>query len=240
MNLNEKSSSKSQQRLMGMVYAYKKGELKLDKLDKTLADKIKSIADGGKTKDGEQTKGMSLKAAKDFAKTKHEGLPETVQEQNIISFSEFKLEESKESDIRKNNIGLYNQIQVAKQTLKYSDAGAIVMGGMTKDEARALLKKHDIKINENSSKIYEGLKKKKYLIVYQVTNYKAMNNKNEEKLSATLSPIYSHIINANNNDQAKEEFKSKWNKIANFEPKPELKIISVDDIGTLSDSILTY
>jgi len=34
-----------------------------------------------------------------------------------------------------------HQLKIAKQTLKYSDVGASIMGGMTKDEARAFLKK---------------------------------------------------------------------------------------------------
>jgi len=55
----EKSLSKSQQRLMGMVYAYKKGRMK------DASDEVKKIA-----------KGMSLKDAKKFASTKHKGLPE--------------------------------------------------------------------------------------------------------------------------------------------------------------------
>ena len=55
----EKSLSKSQQRLMGMVYAYKKGEMK------DASDEVKKIA-----------KGMSMKDAKKFASTKHKGLPE--------------------------------------------------------------------------------------------------------------------------------------------------------------------
>ena len=55
----EKSLSKSQQKLMGMVYAYKKGDMK------DASDEVKKIA-----------KGMSLKGAKKFASTKHKGLPE--------------------------------------------------------------------------------------------------------------------------------------------------------------------
>jgi len=55
----EKSLSKSQQKLMGMVYAYKKGDMK------DASDEVKKIA-----------KGMSLKDAKKFASTKHKGLPE--------------------------------------------------------------------------------------------------------------------------------------------------------------------
>lgn len=55
----EKSSSRSQQKLMGMVYAYKKGQMK------NASDEVKKIANG-----------MSMKDAKKFASTKHKGLPE--------------------------------------------------------------------------------------------------------------------------------------------------------------------
>jgi hypothetical protein len=153
MELNEKSTSKSQQRLMGMVYAYKKGKLNLDNLNKSLADKIKKIADGGIGKDGEKIKGISLKKAKDFAKTKHEGLPEKVEEQNIILFTDFVSESiKKEKEIGKQDPALWHQIQIAKKTLKYNDIGASIMGGMTKDEARELLKKHNIKFEEEEDK----------------------------------------------------------------------------------------
>jgi hypothetical protein len=77
------AASKSHQRLMGMVYAYKKGDLDLKDLSPSLAKKIKDIADGKKRKTGDRrkkTKGISLKNAKEFASTKHEGLPEKVEE----------------------------------------------------------------------------------------------------------------------------------------------------------------
>ena len=32
-----------------------------------------------------------------------------------------------------------HQLKIAKDTLKMSDAGALIMGGMTKDEARKIL-----------------------------------------------------------------------------------------------------
>ena len=60
-----KAVSKSQQRLMGMVHAYEKGKLDLSKLPNFLKNKIKKIS-----------KSMSYKEVKDFAKTKHKGLPE--------------------------------------------------------------------------------------------------------------------------------------------------------------------
>lgn len=34
-----------------------------------------------------------------------------------------------------------HQLKIAKQTLKYSDVGAMIMGGMTKEEARKVIKR---------------------------------------------------------------------------------------------------
>lgn len=34
-----------------------------------------------------------------------------------------------------------HQLKIAKSTMKMSDAGAFIMGGMTKDEARKVIKK---------------------------------------------------------------------------------------------------
>lgn len=70
------SKSKSQQRFFGMVDAYKKGEMK------NASSKIKKAA-----------KGMSMSDVKDFAETKHKGLPEKVEEGKVIlrmTESEFK------------------------------------------------------------------------------------------------------------------------------------------------------
>ena len=41
-----------------------------------------------------------------------------------------------------------HQIAIAKKTLQYSDVGALCMGGMTKDEARQILRRHGIKVDE--------------------------------------------------------------------------------------------
>jgi len=88
----EKSHSKSQQRLMGMVYAYKNGDLDIEKLPESLSKKIKNIADGKRKKTGDKrqfTKGISKSAAKDYASTKHKGLPEKVEENKILKFNDF-------------------------------------------------------------------------------------------------------------------------------------------------------
>ena len=65
------SKSKAQQRFFGMVDAYKKGEMK------NPSSKIKKAANG-----------MSMSDVKDFAETKHKGLPEKVEEQTIIRLTE--------------------------------------------------------------------------------------------------------------------------------------------------------
>jgi hypothetical protein len=61
--LAEKSTSRAQQRFMGMVYAAKKGE-------EPASPEVAKAA-----------KGMSKKEAKKYAKTKHKGLPEKVSEE---------------------------------------------------------------------------------------------------------------------------------------------------------------
>jgi len=68
-NLEEKAVSKNQQQFMGMVHAYKKGEMK------DAPASVKKAA-----------KGMTKKAAKDFASTKHKGLPTKVNEGNLREF----------------------------------------------------------------------------------------------------------------------------------------------------------
>jgi len=76
--LTEKSTSKSQQRLMGMVHAYQQGKLDTSKLDNP--GQIKKMA-----------KSISDKDTKDFASTKHAGLPETVDETNLLPAGKHKL-----------------------------------------------------------------------------------------------------------------------------------------------------
>lgn len=63
--LQEKAVSKQQQKLMGLALAYKRGEVSGDKV----SDTVKDLA-----------KGMSEKELEDFAKTKHKGLPDKVDE----------------------------------------------------------------------------------------------------------------------------------------------------------------
>lgn len=63
------SVSKSQQRLMGVAYAVKSGDMELSDVDPAYRDKVKSLSDG-----------MTKKDLKKYASTKHDKLPETVDE----------------------------------------------------------------------------------------------------------------------------------------------------------------
>ena len=59
------STSKSQQRLMGVAYSVKKGDTKLSDVDADYRDSVEELVNG-----------MTLKELKDFASTSHDGLPE--------------------------------------------------------------------------------------------------------------------------------------------------------------------
>lgn len=59
------SKSKSQQRLFGIAYAYKKGDIP----EEEVSDEVKDLADS-----------LSLKKLKDYAETKHDDLPDKVKE----------------------------------------------------------------------------------------------------------------------------------------------------------------
>lgn len=64
LRLEEAAKSKAQQRLMGMAYAYKKGEY-----DGEPSQEVKDLANS-----------MSLKDLEDYASTKHKGKPEHVED----------------------------------------------------------------------------------------------------------------------------------------------------------------
>ena len=69
------SVSKSQQRLMGVAYAVKSGSMELKDVDSEYRDKVESLVDG-----------MTKKDLKKYASTKHDKLPETVDEAFIGPF----------------------------------------------------------------------------------------------------------------------------------------------------------
>jgi len=64
----------TQQKLFGLAVCYKKGECKKE----DVSDEVIKLADS-----------MTLKKLEDFAKTKHEGLPDKVKENLIMRFKQF-------------------------------------------------------------------------------------------------------------------------------------------------------
>ena len=80
------SKSKAQQRFMGMVHAYNKGELKGSEVSKQVKDVAKS---------------MKKKDTKDFAKTKHKGLPNKVKQEIIQKLRGMIRKELKEAATKK-------------------------------------------------------------------------------------------------------------------------------------------
>ena len=92
--------------------------------------------------------------------------------------TKYKLEEGRfvEGCKKEGKVFNKNQIAIAKKTLKMSDAGANAMGGMTKDEARAILKKHKVKVKEGKVPSLKAELLKKY----------------------GNDPIYRDVINAKN------------------------------------------
>ena len=48
------------------------------------------------------------------------------------------------------SVGERHQIKIARATLKLSEAGALISGGMTKAEAKEILRNHGIKFKEDA------------------------------------------------------------------------------------------
>ncbi len=60
-----------------------------------------------------------------------------------------KLSEAKEDELKKRDPAAWHQIQIAKKTLKMPNAMVGVMGGPSKEEAKAILAKYGINIDED-------------------------------------------------------------------------------------------
>ncbi len=129
--IEEKSLSRAQQRFMGMVYAAKKGET-------PASPEVAKAAEG-----------MTKKSARDFAKTKHEGLPEKKEETKeelslvdrmIAQFSP--LNEAPENTISggKRRKGLSKTIQ-SRQVDKLADEGDYERADKLQDSSTIKIKK---------------------------------------------------------------------------------------------------
>jgi hypothetical protein len=120
-NLNEKAVSKKQQKFMGMVHALQTGQIKPSEV----SDSIKKAA-----------KTMKKKDVKDFASTKHEDLPERVDENIVLPLE----------NLYKNEI---NQGKTDKE------AAMILLNRLTKGKYTSW---DENKINEFVEKIIKAMK----------------------------------------------------------------------------------
>ena len=112
--INEKAKSKEQQRLFGMAHAVQKGELSPSKV-------------GGAVKD--IAKDVSPEDVKDFAKTKHKGLPEKVK----------KVDEETQTIIGDNPESMSNKAIPVGQQSGNIDMGVRSTGGGSMSESLELL-----------------------------------------------------------------------------------------------------
>jgi len=99
------ANSKSQQRFMGMVHQCKKS-------GKCASAEVKKVADSMKDSD-----------AKDFAKTKHKGLPEKIKESVVLSFKEYLLEMISDEEVDQSQQQLSSMLAPYGLTFDYGGHG---------------------------------------------------------------------------------------------------------------------
>ena len=148
------AKSKSQQRLFGMVHAYQKGEL-----DNPSAE-IKDIA-----------KSISKKDAKDFAETKHKGLPNKVKKskknEDVVKVTDKALFEMIVKSIKKNINESYTSIGFNRWNDDFAD---VIFPAM-----KAIEEKLD-KLNMDNAEedVYSEYEKENYALLKKA--YEALEN----------------------------------------------------------------
>jgi hypothetical protein len=131
-NLQERAKSKAQQKFMGMVYAAKKGEKPASKAV------AKAAAD------------MSKKAAKDYAATKHKGLPQKVDEAGKLNpeKGDWNVFDTKTKKVHSTHSS-YGKAQNAMKKLNKEHDGYEMPGGTVKHKfgmkSASLKESHDIR-----------------------------------------------------------------------------------------------
>jgi len=125
MKINEKAKSKSQQRFFGMIAAYKDGKLDTKGLKPEYLKKIKKTAAD-----------MSTQDVDDFAKTKHDKLPEKKKdngvskqvypdkkENKIIRFEDFTLNEKRLNvvDVLKTRMNDYDNKRIENSRMNKAE-----------------------------------------------------------------------------------------------------------------------
>ena len=135
VELQEKALSRAQQRFMGMVYAAKKGET-------PASPEVAKAAEG-----------MSKKAAKDFAKTKHAGLPEKKEEvKEELSLVDKILDEAIQGTIA----GGKSKAKKYKAVAKQAKLAAAVNKAMKDDSEPAPQKSEEERKTEAKKQVKRG------------------------------------------------------------------------------------
>lgn len=117
---------------------------------------------------------------------------------------EDELGESEESELKDRDPATWHQIQIAKKTVRMPGAMANVMGGMTKKEAKEILRKRGIKFEEQDEQYDFVAAEKQYADTDAYKKYQEYLQKDFNSLT----------------DDQKEEFFELWKE---FRDKPDLK-----------------
>lgn len=174
-----------------------------DDFGKKLAKRIKASAE----KRSKQTPTLNLRGMDIQADIKDTG------------HKPYAIEESENKKLPEKGTPAWHQLQVAKKTLKNTDAGAMLMGGMSKDEANKLVKSYGVKIEESDDIVGNKESSEPWFdVVYYATvgqhgsigNYptfdtaiaEAIKFYKREKKEGTLKELECIDINSNTNDFA--------------------------------------
>ncbi len=157
------AKSKAQQRFMGMVHAYKKGELKGSEVSKAIKDAAKS---------------MKKKSSKDYASTKHDDLPNKVKSESTKSWNQSLAKIAKDRQLkslskkdRETLMKISKMMKKANESVLYENPAASAAAAMAmmklqnpdtgkKVSAITPLKNKDHKLHGKAKSIFKRLKDK--------------------------------------------------------------------------------
>ena len=170
------ANSKSQQRFMGMVHAYKTGTLDTSKLPDELVQKIKKAAEG-----------MTKKEVDDFASTKQKGLPEKKasmkKESNVLRAITTAtgslgggvvggaIQDKRYKDLAKKGVPIsFDQhvTGVMKGMLLGGMAGAAIGSGVGTKIKNVQAVKATLKPLEDTQKMFSGLHRKQQMVATEI------------------------------------------------------------------------
>ena len=138
------------------------------------------------------------------------------------------IKEDIESDLKQKDPATWHQIQIAKKTIKMPGAMADIMGGMTKEEAREILTKRGIKVEEN----IVGASGAQSAVGSNSTQPTIGSNTNTENDGLKKYQEYQKKDFNSLKDNEKEEYFGLWNQYKNNKNVSEtiIKILDAKNI----------